>query len=500
MTFAAETQDTSCSADWPPNTTMTFTRSGSSAGGREPRRDAGSGSDDIPASYDGAMIIPITDLAAVAGAALVAAGDSPPHERLTVRGASIDTRELVAGELFVAVAAERDGHDFVPDAVRMGAAAALVTRALDVDVPQLVVDDTIVALGAMGGLARDRIGGPVVGITGSVGKTSTKDLLAAVCSRAGVTTASRRSLNNEMGVPLTLLNADEVTERTVIEMGARGPGHIAQLCTIARPDIGVVTAVAAAHTEMFGSIEAVATAKGELVAALPASGTAVLNGDDPLVAAMARRTTARVLTFGSTGDVRATDIEVDDELRASFRLASPWGDAPVRLGVRGEHNVANALAAAAAALVTGVALDDVVAGLATAELSPSRMDLIHLSSGGIVLDDAYNANPASMRAALAALGQVEAHRRVAVLGLMAELGADEARLHREIAEEAAAAGIEVIAVGTDLYGGEPVVDLDALADRLPRPGAGEAVLLKASRVIALDRVARRWRLEDRPAR
>ena len=457
------------------------------------------------------MIIAISDLAAVAGGEIIRPRSDAGGERRdgrgpdVVRGASIDSRLLTHGELFVAVPAERDGHDYVAAAARLGAAAALVSRPVDADIVQIVVDDTVAALGAMGGLARVRLEGPVVGITGSVGKTSTKDLLASICALAGVTTASAKSLNNEMGVPLTLLNADELTRRTVLEMGARGVGHIAQLCTIGRPDVGIVTAVAAAHTEMFGSIDAVAAAKGELVEALPTDGTAVLNADDPRVLAMATRTSARVLTYGSSADVVASDVVLDDQLRASFVLTTPWGSAPVRLGVRGRHNVGNALAAAAAALVTGVGIDDVVAGLGTAQLSPSRMDLIVLPDGGIVLDDAYNANPASMRAALAALGSVDAGRRVAVVGLMAELGDDAPRLHAEIAAEARAAGIEVVAVGTDLYGSDAdgvttVVDLDELGERLDPPGPGEAVLLKASRVVGLDQVARRWRHGDQPAR
>ncbi len=457
------------------------------------------------------MIIAISDLAAVAGGEIIRPRSDAGGERRdgrgpdVVRGASIDSRSLTHGELFVAVPAERDGHDYVAAAARLGAAAALVSRPVDADIVQIVVDDTVAALGAMGALARERLEGPVVGITGSVGKTSTKDLLASICALAGVTTASAKSLNNEMGVPLTLLNADELTHRTILEMGARGVGHIAQLCAIGRPDVGVVTAVAAAHTEMFGSIDAVAAAKGELVEALPADGTAVLNADDPRVLAMATRTSARVLTYGSSADVVASDVVLDDELRASFVLTTPWGSAPVRLGVRGRHNVGNALAAAAAALVTGVGLEEVVAGLGTAQLSPSRMDLIVLPDGGIVLDDAYNANPASMRAALAALGSVDAGRRVAVIGLMAELGDDAPRLHAEIAAEARAAGIEVVAVGTDLYGGDAdgvttVADLDELGERLDPPGPGEAVLLKASRVVGLDQVARRWRHGDRPAR
>ena len=447
------------------------------------------------------MIVALDDLIAATGAQLV--GPSGGRWAASIRGVAIDSREIRPGELFVAVQGGRDGHDFVASAARLGATAAVVSRPVDAGIAQLVVPDTVAALATMGALARDRINGPTVGITGSVGKTSTKDLLAAVSARSGLTTASARSLNNELGVPLTLLNADELTERTIIEMGARGEGHIEALCRIARPHVGVVTSVAAAHTEMFGSVEAIAEAKGELIAALPADGTAVLNADDPRVAAMVGRTTARVLTFGlgTNAEVRGVDIILDDDLRPRFVAETPWGRAQIHLGVRGHHNVTNALAAIGAALVTGVSIDDVVAGLGLAVLSPSRMDLVRLDSGGVVLDDAYNANPASMRAALAALGSIDAARRVAVVGLMAELGDDAERLHREIASEAASAGIEVVAVGTDLYGDAvmaTVGDIGELADVLAAPTEGEAVLLKASRIVGLDRVAQRWRRSDQP--
>ena len=346
--------------------------------------------------------------------------------------------------------------------------------------------------------ARDRIEGAVIGITGSVGKTSVKDLLAAICGGAGVTTASARSLNNEMGVPLTLINAAPGTERTIVEMGARGAGHIAYLCGIARPTIGVVTTVAEAHTEMFGSIDGVAAAKSELIAALPASGAAILNAEVPLVAAMASVATGDVVTFGNGGDVAATAVRLDADLHAHFTLSSPWGSAEISLGVRGEHNVANALAAAAAALVSGVSMDHVVAGLAAAELSPSRMDLSRLASGGIVLNDAYNANPASMLAGLRALAALDVGRRVAVLGLMAELGDDAATRHREMAEVASGLGIEVVAVGTDLYGIVPLTDADEVLARIAPPVDGEAVLLKGSRIAGLDRVAQAWLPAGRP--
>ena len=229
------------------------------------------------------------------------------------------------------------------------------------------MDDTLVALSALGAWARNRLPDRVVGITGSTGKTSTKDLLAAVLGRGHAVAVSRQSFNNELGVPLTLLNASDDTEVTVVEMGARGAGHISHLCELARPTVGVVTNVGLAHTSMFGSIEAVARAKSELPAALPAGGTAVLNADDDRVAAMKSTTSASVLTYGlEAGDVRAADVSLDGELRPSFRLLTPWGDVDVLLLARGAHQVSNALAAAAAALALDVGVDDVAAGLGAA--------------------------------------------------------------------------------------------------------------------------------------
>jgi UDP-N-acetylmuramoyl-tripeptide--D-alanyl-D-alanine ligase len=275
-----------------------------------------------------------------------------------VSGVSIDSRTLQAGELFVAVRAERDGHEFAAAAAAAGAAALLVERPTGAALPELGVADTARALLDLGRAARDRLAGPVVGITGSVGKTSTKDLAAAALSAGRRTVASPRSFNNELGLPLTLANAPDDAEAVVLEMGARGPGHITVLCSVARPTIGVVTSVAAAHTEMFGDLEGVARAKGELVEALPATGTAVLNGDDPRVRAMAGRTAAEVVLYSAGGDpacrVVAEDVELDDELRPRFALRSPWGTAEVRLNARGAHQVGNALAAAAVAALAGV--------------------------------------------------------------------------------------------------------------------------------------------------
>jgi UDP-N-acetylmuramoyl-tripeptide--D-alanyl-D-alanine ligase len=427
----------------------------------------------------------LDDLAAATGGRVVGGG-------VTVSGVAIDTRELVAGSLFVALVAERDGHDFLVDAARAGAAAALVSdpAGLPEALPAVVVDDTQVALERIGRAARDRLPDRLVAITGSVGKTSAKDLTAAAIAGGLSVHASARSFNNEIGVPVTLANAPSGVEAVVVEMGARGHTHVADLCAIARPTVGVVTAVSRVHTEFFGTIDDVARAKGELVEALPVDGTAVLNADDPKVAAMADRSGARVLTYGvSQGAVRAVDITLDDLLRPTFTLVSPWGRAPVRLGVAGEHNALNAAGAAAAALALGVPLDVVAEGLHEAELSPWRMEVVRTASGAVVINDAYNANPASVQVALEALVTVPADRRIAVLGLMAELGRDSPAEHRAIGELARGLDIEVVAVASPDYGGTDVDDVDVAVAHLGTLGPGDAVLVKGSRVAGLERLA-----------
>jgi UDP-N-acetylmuramoyl-tripeptide--D-alanyl-D-alanine ligase len=414
-----------------------------------------------------------------------------------VDGVAIDSRTLRPGQLFVPIVAERDGHEFIDDAIAAGAPAFLSADAPALGVKRpgvttVVVPDTAAALLDLGRAARDRLPDLVVGITGSVGKTTVKDLAAAAMTTTLRVAASARSFNNEYGVPITLANAADGTEAVALEIGSRGIGHIARLAEIARPTIGVVTVVALAHTEMFGTIERVAEAKGELVEALPADGTAVLNADDPRVAAMVGRTRARVLPFGRESrheGVRAVDVEVDDELRPRFTLESPWGRVAVRLGVRGDHQVGNALAAAAAALASGVELEAVAEGLATATPSPWRMELVRLASGAVVLNDAYNANPASMAAALRSLAALPARRRVAVLGPMAELGAVANDEHRGVADLARSLGIMVVAVDTSLYGVPPQDGVDAVVERLGDLTEGDAVLVKGSRVAGLERVA-----------
>ncbi len=406
-----------------------------------------------------------------------------------ITGAAFDSRSLRPGDLFVPVVAARDGHQFVADAVAAGAGAYLTSRpAESLPVPGIEVADTGDALMALAGWARSRITVPVVGITGSVGKTSTKDLVAAALRSKLRVAANERSFNNEQGLPVTILGASDDTEVLVLEMGMRGIGEIARLCAVARPDVGVVTAVAPAHTERVGGIEGVARAKGELIDALPDHGTAVLNADDALVAAMAGRTSATVVTFGHSphADVRVERVRLDGLARPTFAARTPWGDVTLTLAVSGAHMAVNAAAALAVAGVLGVDVDDASDALGAAHLSPMRMQVVPTAAGGVVINDAYNANPTSMRAALDALVGVDAQRRIAVLGLMAELDDPDAA-HREVADYARALGVEVVAVGTERYGSDPL-EPDDVAVVLGPVDAGTAVLVKASRAAGLESI------------
>jgi UDP-N-acetylmuramoyl-tripeptide--D-alanyl-D-alanine ligase len=408
-----------------------------------------------------------------------------------VHGVSADSRSLRPGQLFVPLNDRRDGHQFIGDAVAAGAPAYLTAGPVVARATAVVVADTGAALSAIGRSARARIGELVVGVTGSVGKTTVKDLLASVLATTYVTASSVRSYNNEIGVPLTLANAPDGTEAAVVELGARGIGHIRSLCAIARPTIGVVTRVGSAHTEFFGDLDAVARAKGELVEALPATGTAILNADDPRVLAMASRAPGAVVLFGlgAGSEVTARDVVMDHLARPAFRLVTPAGDVGVRMGLSGSHQVANALAAAGAASAAGVPLGAIAEGLGSAAPAPWRMNVLSTASGAIVVNDAYNANPSSMHAALEAVMAIEGRRRVAVLGRMAELGASSHDDHLTVAAEASALGIEVVAYRTDEYGMTPVGSPEELARRLLPLGPGDVVLVKGSRDAGLEALA-----------
>lgn len=412
---------------------------------------------------------------------------------VVVDGAAFDSRLIRRGQLFIPVRGDRDGHDFIAAAGQAGAIATLSSRGAIEGLTTIEVADVETAFAALGAAARHRLPDRIVGITGSVGKTSSKDLAAAILTRRYVTTANEKSFNNELGVPLTLVNASSDTEVTIVEMGARGDGHISDLCAVARPTVAIVTAIELAHSEFMGGLDDIARAKGELVESLPTNGIALLNADNPRVMAMAGRTSARSITFGLTGgDVTASLITIEDDLRVQFMLSSDWGSATVRLGVRGVHHVGNALAAAALALVWDVPIADIVDGLEQASLSPWRMELHRSPTGVRVLNDAYNAGPASMEAALRAVAQLPTARHHAVLGPMAELGPQSAAAHAHVGSVAAELGIRLIAFGTADYGETAVsiaATIEEAAEFLGPLDADDAVLVKGSRIAGLERLA-----------
>jgi UDP-N-acetylmuramoyl-tripeptide--D-alanyl-D-alanine ligase len=420
--------------------------------------------------------------------------------------------------LFVAVPGERvDGHDFAVQARAAGARAVLATK--PIDGPCIVVDDTVLALGQLAHGYLDRLAaanGPmVVGITGSSGKTTTKDIIGQVLAERGTTVAPEGSFNTEIGLPLTVLRSEADTRFLVLEFSARGVDHIAYLTTLARPYIGVVLNVGAAHLGEFGSRAMVAQAKGELVEALPDDGVAVLNADDELVAAMTSRTGARVVTFGVSthADVRATDIRLDELARPTFRLITEGGAVEVALALHGAHHVSNALAAAAVALEAGFDLASLAAALSRVRaVSRWRMQVNERADGLVVINDAYNANPESMRAALRALVEIgqrrpggAGRRTYAVLGLMAELGEHSVTAHRDVGAAAALLGVHrLLVVGTAANalaegavdaGLDParvavVDDVEAALRVLDADlGPDDVVLVKASRSANLQRVA-----------
>ena len=403
-----------------------------------------------------------------------------------IEGAGFDTRTLRPGQLFVPLVAERDGHDFIDAALRAGAAAYLTSRP-PTDGTAIEVADTLRALMDLGAAMRRSFLGTVIGITGSVGKTSTKDMAWAALAASRRTAANERSFNNEQGLPTTILNTPDHTEVMVLEMGMRGFGEIEALCRIAMPQIGVVTRVAEAHSDRVDGIDGVARAKAELIAALPADGVAILNADDRRVRAMSNLTAAATLLFGEAtdSDVRIHDVVLDELARPSFSVDTPWGSADVRLSISGRHMAVNAAAALACVGAVG---GDVLAGAAALSdvgLTAMRMQVIRARSGAIILDDSYNANPTSMRAALDALVDLRAVRRVAILGVMAEIS-NAAAEHLAIARYAAERDIEVIATGTDLYGIEPSADAIVALGLL---SGDDAVLVKGSRVAGLDKLA-----------
>ena len=420
-----------------------------------------------------------------------------------------DSREVQPGSLFAAFVGERvDGHDFAAQVVEAGAVAVLASR--PVGVPAIVVEDVQTALGALARHVVRRLGATLVALTGSAGKTSTKDLIAQVLQRKAPTVFTPGSLNNEIGLPLTALTATEETRFLVLEMGARGIGHIRYLTDLTPPKIGLVLNVGTAHIGEFGGREQIAQAKGELVESLPEDGAAILNADDPLVRAMASRTKAKVLFFGETdeADVRAENVRLTDTGQPAFRLHTPSGASDVTMRLYGEHHVSNALAAAAVAHELGMSAEEIATALSEAgSLSRWRMEVTERPDGVTIVNDAYNANPESMRAALRALAAMGQGRRTwAVLGKMAELGDEALAEHDAVGRLAVRLNVgKLVAVGgreaswlqlgaynEGSWGEESVhvSDAQAAVDLLRselRPG--DVVLVKASRSVGLESVA-----------
>jgi UDP-N-acetylmuramoyl-tripeptide--D-alanyl-D-alanine ligase len=473
-------------------------------------------------------MIPLTlaEVAAAVDGRLVAAD---PTARVTGT-VEFDSRKVRPGGLFVAFPGEKvDGHDYAAGAAAAGAVATLGSREV-AGVPMVLVDDALAAMATLARAVLDRLPAlTVIGLTGSSGKTTTKDLVAQLAARLGPTVAPAGSFNNELGHPYTVLQADEATRFLVLEMGARGPGHIRYLCEVAPPRIGVVINVGVAHIGEFGSVDGIAAAKGELVEALPADGVAVLNADDPRVRQMAERTGARVVLVGESADagVRAENVTLDARGRAAYTLvvsvpeASAGGEptgaaaggveaggsaaggeearAEVRLAVSGRHQVGNTLAAAAVALRLGMPLVDLAAALGELRLvSSRRMDVFDRADDVTVIDDSYNANPASTAAALRALVAMGQDRRtVAVLGYQAELGEFEREGHEEVGRLAAQLGVDRLivvgesaapihdgAVAVTTWGGESVLvtDQEAAIEVLRcELRARDVVLVKGSR-------------------
>ena len=417
-----------------------------------------------------------------------------------------DSREAQAGSLYVARRGESaDGHAFVSGAATRGAVAAIVEHEVDEAVAQIVVEDSTEALGALARAHVEKLRSSgdldVIAMTGSVGKTTTKDLLLQIMSEDGPTVAPKLSFNNEVGLPLTVLLADESTRHLVLEMGASAPGHITYLTDIVAPDVAIELCVGHAHVGGFGGFEGVAAAKAELIKGTRPGGPVILNTDDPNVEAMAPLATGRVIRFSASGneraDVVARDVRLDRADRASFTLVTPEGEAPIDLKIVGRHHVANALAAAAGALTLGVSLQTVAAVLSCARaLSPHRMDVHELRVDGMdltLIDDSYNANLDSMRAGIAALASIgRDSQRIAVLGEMLELGEDSQSLHQQVGALIADAGVEtLIGLGTDahyyLEGAPDVPNREVAADpqdaarlALEHAKDGAVVLVKGS--------------------
>ena len=417
-----------------------------------------------------------------------------------------DSRTLAPQQLFVALRGPRfDGHEFVGAALALGAAGALVDAEQPVGLAQIIVPDTQAALERAARHWRAGFSGALVGVAGSNGKTTAKEMTAAILGQSGNCLATRGNLNNHIGVPLTLLRLTPAHRFAVVEMGANRAGEVAALVSIARPTIGMITNAGAEHLEGFGTLEGVARAEGEMVAGLPAGATAVINVDDEFAGLWRALTPARVVTFGvrEPADFSATEVHTSvgsQGFLTRFRLSAPAGSAAIQLAVGGAHNVANALAAAAAAASAGAGLEHIAAGLAAVRAVPGRLQFKQGASGAWLIDDSYNANPSSVRAAIEVLSSL-AGRKWLVLGDMAELGEFAHQAHSAIGEFARAHGVErlyatgsLAARAVDSFGAgaqwySDVTALSAaLTGALGKAAPDVRLLIKGSRVNRLERV------------
>jgi UDP-N-acetylmuramoyl-tripeptide--D-alanyl-D-alanine ligase len=424
-----------------------------------------------------------------------ALGCPVPQREVTVDAIVTDSRRVDFGALFAALPGSQvDGHDFAPAAVQLGAVALLVNRRLELDVPQLVVPDVLHALGQLAALLRQRLDPVVVAITGSNGKTTVKEMVTSILRPAGPVLATQGNYNNELGLPLSLFALEPKHRFAVLELGASKAGDIAYLATIAEPDVGLITNIGPAHLGGFGSEAGVARAKGEIYAALPADGCAIINADEPWVADWLHVNGAgRVLTFGSDADC---DVRVAGNDQQP-RLETAHGGFDLRLALPGVHNRFNAAAATAVGLALGIDLEDIRRGLEAVRPVPGRLNFIETAAGWTVIDDTYNANPASLYSALLVLSGMQGTPWL-VLGDMKELGTDSSKMHREVGEAARAMGVkrlfatgEMSAYAVDAFGegAEHFASRDELADavrRRLRPGIN--CLVKGSRSMGMEAV------------
>jgi len=433
------------------------------------------------------MLITASEVASVAHGTLVGLD-------CAASGIAFDSRTLRRGQAFVALVGDANGHDYLLSAAAAGASFAIVQRGKSVDALTCIeVDDCDAALTALGHHCRERLtatlGGRIVGITGSVGKTSTKDLVLAVL-RSKFTNAHgpEKSLNNDIGVPVTIINAPDACDALVLEMGMRGLGEIARLCEVGRPQIGVITEVGDAHSERVGGIDGVVRAKAELLRALPESGIAVVNSDSVNAMKTVHNMSARVVTFGSseTAAIRWEIVSVDERGCCTVRFTADNQSAVGVIPLPGTHMASNAAAAVAVGISCGIEIEQCVEALLNVQSAPQRMQWVTGQHGLRILDDSYNANPVSVTAALRTIAEVPAKQRYAVLGVMAEVS-DSANVHREIIALCRQLGIELLALETNLYG-TTALSVTEVVDALRELDSNNVVVVKGSRMAATERV------------